>query len=563
MQAMHGAHRGVVGARRGQRAALDARVLDASAREIAARPRCGSSARSAANRIWRCSRRAPRHSRRPPSPPRRRSRPGSRPAHARAAQDPAHRGAGEQEVDGTIVLPERRAVAPQLQQRRDRARRPRSTARPPPCRRPRFPRRSPWRRRRTAARGIALVRARRIVPRRAPCAGARPAACRRRQRRVRPRRASSARTTSSAPRTSPGLNSAHSLARTRSGMRLPCARHTRAANRAVVKLYGTRGADTLALRRPPRARAPPPVEKYSRDASTSPRVSRARKRTALPSYASEWLIDLAQVARRIETRRGCVAVQEHGRLGLGARVALAQRGCIAALRNDAAEAGDDRLRRCVLAAVEGEAAVQLGLDAVNHRQEAIGGEIVDKAQRGALRADRVRRRGTRPDAIQLERADVHRLPPEETRHADCARSSRVARRRCCERKYAKHGVCAQRTTENRCMVTAERRDFVDYKLGRREPRLRRIRQALRQRRAERSGLLVRVLPPFRVEQIGDGTRDEGAAHALVGQQERRELLGKHVVRSDRIPHVARHFVEPAAACGMRRNRQSVRYSISS
>ena len=69
-------------------------------------------------------------------------------------------------------------------------------------------------------------------------------------------------------------------------------------------------------------------------------------------------------------------------------------------------------RRCMLATVKGEAAVELGLDAVNRRQESVGGEVVDEAQRGALRADRVRGRRSRADAEQLERAYVHANPLE-------------------------------------------------------------------------------------------------------------------------------------------------------
>ena len=60
----------------------------------------------------------------------------------------------------------------------------------------------------------------------------------------------------------------------------------------------------------------------------------------------------------------------------------------------------------MVAAVEREAAVELGLDAVNHGKQAIRGEVVHEAQRGALRAHRVGRRWTRPDAIELERADI-------------------------------------------------------------------------------------------------------------------------------------------------------------
>ena len=38
-------------------------------------------------------------------------------------------------------------------------------------------------------------------------------------------------------------------------------------------------------------------------------------------------------------------------------------------------------------------------------------------------------------------------------------------------------------------------------------------------------------------------REKRLAHPRIGEEERRELLGKHVARTDRVPHVARHLVE--------------------
>src|SRR6202011_4970476 len=49
------------------------------------------------------------------------------------------------------------------------------------------------------------------------------------------------------------------------------------------------------------------------------------------------------------------------------------------------------------------------------------------------------------------------------------------------------------------------------------------------------------LPPCRFEQIGVPLQ-EIRAHRIVGEQEGRELLGKNVVRPDRIPYFARHLV---------------------
>ena len=72
---------------------------------------------------------------------------------------------------------------------------------------------------------------------------------------------------------------------------------------------------------------------------------------------------------------------------------------------------DHRLRCGMFAAVEGEAAVQLGLDVIHRLEEPVGAKIVDEAKRSALRADRIRGRRSRADTVQLERAHVHAAIP--------------------------------------------------------------------------------------------------------------------------------------------------------
>ena len=252
---------------------------------------------------------------------------------------------------------------------------------------------------------MALGRARGVVPRRR---GA-PAAARQLAFRVSPRSTDGAhrlREQQRAPaRTSPGLNSAHSLARTRSQMRLPCARH--------ISSSDSRRRVRCTARAAPRAPVASPSaddvaaadrEVDARGEHVAARL-RARKRTALPSYASECLMTCRR-SRAGSKRTRCLPPSSTVR-SASAR-AWHWRSAAPSQRSGSCPArpGDDRLRRRVLAAVEREAAVELGLDAVNHGKEAVGREVVHEAQRGALRADRIRGRRPGPDAIQLERADV-------------------------------------------------------------------------------------------------------------------------------------------------------------
>jgi hypothetical protein len=169
-------------------------------------------------------------------------------------------------------------------------------------------------------------------------------------------------------------------------MRFACARHTDSNSSAVLYGYGTRGIRGSAPASSSASTVPLPVEKYTRDTRISPRVSRARKRTALPSKASDWLTTSARPAR---ARSGCGGGRQAkatGRFQRAPRTAPARRR--RTVRGSAGETGHDRLVAAVLAPIEGESAIQLGLDPRGHRQNAFRGEVVDEAQRRPLRTHR-------------------------------------------------------------------------------------------------------------------------------------------------------------------------------
>ena len=231
-----------------------------------------------------------------------------------------------------------------------------------------------------------------------------------------------------------------------------------------------------------------------------------------------------------------------------------------------AKPGDDRAVRRMLAPGERQPAVELGLDACGRGQQAVGGEVVHEAQRRALRTDGVRRRRSRADAEQLERADVHRRsPPTAARLAAPARSrpALLVERRV----WAARGRYVQRSAEDRSMRSRRAaRPCADYQpaavTGRRRKRAAaRVGQHLGAR--PRAMPVLHVLPPRGVEQIARGTR--GTPRARLASVSRNVANSSGKTSSGPTGYQTSPDIssKPGGGGGMRRNRQSTRYSISS
>ena len=122
-------------------------------------------------------------------------------------------------------------------------------------------------------------------------------------------------------------------------MRLPCARHISSSECADEKLYGTRGARAPVWSIFPDDGAATDREIDTRGEDLATRVAREEAH-GIAVIGQRMVDDLPDVPRRVEADT-VLAVEQHAVLGLGARVALAQRRAVATLGDEPLEPGDD------------------------------------------------------------------------------------------------------------------------------------------------------------------------------------------------------------------------------